>query len=90
LWTEGRRLQLEFPDEFARISSAALAPLEALLAAGRASGAFPETDPPRDARSIHAVTWDLVEARLGGGSDDVGTARSQVLRFCLPALGAGR
>jgi hypothetical protein len=88
LWTEGRRLQLEFPDEFERIFSAALAPLEALLEAGRASGAFPGADPARDARAIHAVTWDLVEARLSGGSDDLATARAQVLRFCLPALGA--
>jgi AcrR family transcriptional regulator len=88
LWTEGRRLQLEFPDEFERIFSAALAPLEALLEAGRASGAFPGADPRRDARAIHAVTWDLVEARLSGGSDDLASARAQVLRFCLPALGA--
>jgi AcrR family transcriptional regulator len=88
LWTEGRRLQLEFPDEFARIFAAALAPLEALLEAGRANGAFPGTDPPRDARAIHAVTWDLVETRLAGGGDDLETARAQVLRFCLPALGA--
>jgi AcrR family transcriptional regulator len=88
LWTEGRRLQLEFPEEFARIFDAAVAPLEALLEAGRANGAFPGTDPPRDARAIHAVTWDLVEARLTGGTDDLATARAQVLRFCLPALGA--
>jgi AcrR family transcriptional regulator len=88
LWTEGRRLQLEFPDEFGRIFAGALAPLEALLEAGRANGAFPDTDPPRDARAIHAVTWDLVESRLGGGTDDLASARAQVLRFCLPALGA--
>ena len=88
LWSEGRRLQLEFPDEFERIFAAVLAPLERLLEAGRAKGAFPDADPARDARAIHAVTWDLIEARLSGGADDLVTARGQVLRFCLPALGA--
>ena len=89
LWAEGRRLQLEFPDEFERIFAAVLAPLERLLAAGRANGAFPTTDPARDARAIHAVTWDLVEARLAGDTTDLASARAQILRFCLPALGAG-
>ena len=49
LWAEGRRLQLEFPAEFERIFAAVLVPLERLLAAGRANGAFPTTDPARDA-----------------------------------------
>jgi len=88
LWAEGRRLQLEFPAEFERIFAAVLAPLERLLEAGRANGAFPTTDPARDARAIHAVTWDLVEARLAGDPTDLAAARAQVLRFCLPALGA--
>jgi len=88
LWTEGRRLQLDHPDEFARIVAAVLAPLERVLAAGLANGAFPDTDPARDARAIHAVTWDLVESRLAGGTDSLAAARAQVLRFCLPALGA--
>jgi AcrR family transcriptional regulator len=90
LWTEGQRLQNVFPAEFARIAGAVLEPLERLLDAGRASGAFPDTDPARDARAIHAVTWELVEARLAGGSDGVESARAQVLRFCLPALGVPR
>jgi AcrR family transcriptional regulator len=88
LFAEGRRLQLEFPAEFERIFAAVLAPLVRLLDAGRASGAFPSTDPARDARAIHAVTWDLVEARLAGDTTDLASARAQVLRFCLPALGA--
>jgi AcrR family transcriptional regulator len=89
LWTEGMRLQHEFPADFARIEAAVIEPLERVLAAGRADGTFPDTDPPRDARSIHAVTWDLVESRLAGDSIDIATARAHVLRFCLPALGAG-
>jgi AcrR family transcriptional regulator len=90
LWTEGNRLQHEFPAEFARIAKAVLEPLERILESGRATGIFPLADPARDARSIHAVTWEIVEARLAGRSDDaaLASARAQVLRFCLPALGA--
>jgi AcrR family transcriptional regulator len=88
LWAEGMRLQYEFPGEFARIEAAVLAPLERLLEAGRADGTFPATEPARDARSIHAVTWALVEARLAGDETDLAAARAHVLRFCLPALGA--
>ena len=87
LWAEGMRLQYEFPEEFARIEARVLAPLERVLAAGRADGSFPTTDPSRDARSIHAVTWALVEARLAGDETDLNAARAHVLRFCLPALG---
>jgi AcrR family transcriptional regulator len=88
LWSEGRRLQLDHPDEFARIVAAVLAPLERVLAAGKVSGDFPNTDPAADARAIHAVAWDLVEQRLAGGSGTLASARAHVLRFCLPALGA--
>jgi AcrR family transcriptional regulator len=88
LWAEGMRLQHEFPEEFARIEGRVLAPLERVLEAGRADGSFPETDPARDARSIHAVTWALVEARLAGDGTDLEAARAHVRRFCLPALGA--
>src|SRR5262249_26218376 len=88
LWTEGRRLQLDHPDEFARIVAAVLAPLERVLAAGLARGTFPECDPDRDARPIHPVPWALVERRLAGGGESLASARAQVLRFCLPALGA--
>jgi AcrR family transcriptional regulator len=88
LWAEGQRLQYEFPEEFARIEARVLAPLERVLEAGRTDGSFPTTEPARDARSIHAVTWALVEARLSGDGTDLATARAHVLRFCLPALGA--
>ena len=73
------RLQHEFPDEFARIEAGVLAPLERVLAAGRADGTFPSTEPARDAWSIHAVTWALVEARLAGdGTDRRYGARTRV------------
>ncbi len=90
LYTEGARLQHEFPSEFARIEAGMFEPLERVLAAGRAAGAFPATDPVADARSIRALTWQLVEDRLAGGDGDLANARAQVLRFCLPALGATR
>jgi AcrR family transcriptional regulator len=90
-WREGATLRGQFPAAFAAIVDAMLAPLERALARGRASGVFPDTDPARDARSIHAVVWALVEARL----DDADTAprtladaRAHALRFCLPPLGA--
>jgi AcrR family transcriptional regulator len=88
LSAEGRRLQHEFPDEFARIEAGVLAPLERVLEAGRADGSFPHTEPARDARSIHAVTWALVEARLAGDETDLASARAHIRRFCLPALGS--
>jgi AcrR family transcriptional regulator len=81
-------LQQEFPVEFARIRAALAEPLQAVLAAGRADGTFPATEPERDARFIRALTWELVDERLGGAALDVAEARSEILRFCLPALGA--
>jgi AcrR family transcriptional regulator len=81
-------LQQEFPDEFAAIRAALTDPLEALLAAGKADGSFPTTEPVRDARFIRALTWDLVEEQLAGAELDITVARDEVLRFCLHALGA--
>jgi AcrR family transcriptional regulator len=81
-------LQQEFPAEFAAVRAALTDPLEAVLAAGRADGSFPTTDPVRDARFIRALTWDLVEEHLSGAEIDVTQARNDVIRFCLHALGA--
>jgi AcrR family transcriptional regulator len=81
-------LQQEFPAEFATVRAALTDPLEAVLEAGRADGSFPNTEPERDASFIRALTWDLVEEHLSGAPIDVADARDQVLRFCLPALGA--
>src|SRR5471032_1003150 len=81
-------LQQEFPTEFAAVRAALTDPLEAVLEAGRADGSFPRAEPERDAKFIRALTWDLVEEHLSGTEIDATDARDQVLRFCLPALGA--
>jgi AcrR family transcriptional regulator len=80
-------LQQEFPAEFAAIRAALSDPLEAILVAGRADGSFPATEPARDAQFIRALTWELIDEHLSGGTVDVATARAEVLRFALPALG---
>ncbi len=86
---ESGELRSAYPVEFLAIAQAVCEPLARILEAGRASGAFPAADPEPDARSIHALVWNLVETRLaGGGIADPAGAREHVLRFCLPALGA--
>jgi AcrR family transcriptional regulator len=89
LWLEGSRLRNEFPQEFDAIVAGQLAPLVEVLRRGLADGTFPTARPEGDARSIHAVVWDLVERHLGGAQKlDRDEVRAHVLRFCLPALGA--
>jgi AcrR family transcriptional regulator len=78
---EGLRLQAEFPREFAAMEAGVIDPLVAVLRA------FPAADPERDARSIHAVAWALVEERFAGGTLTFEEAKAHVLRFCLPAIG---
>jgi AcrR family transcriptional regulator len=81
-------LQQEFPVEFAAIRAALTDPLEAVLAAGKDDGSFPATEPARDARFVRALTWELIDEHFSGSDVDVETARAEVLRFTLPALGA--
>jgi AcrR family transcriptional regulator len=89
LAAEAKRLQGEHPEAFAEIAAAQLQPLVDVLARGRADGSFPSTDPERDARTVHAVVWSLVEDALFGTVEaSRGDARTHALRFCLPALGA--
>ena len=83
-------LQQEFPVEFAAVRDALTGPLVAVLEAGLADGSFPNAEPRRHAQFIRALTWELVEDRLSGADVDVAGARDEVLRFCLPALGAAR
>jgi hypothetical protein len=49
--------------------------------------ALESPDPVRDARSIHAVAWEIVAERMRGSQLSRSSARAYVLRFCLPALG---
>jgi AcrR family transcriptional regulator len=89
LAAEAKQLQQHYPAEFAAIADAQMLPLVEVLERGRAGGDFPDADPALDARCIHAVTWALAEERLFGDSTlDLPAARAQILRFCLPALGA--
>jgi AcrR family transcriptional regulator len=78
---EGLRLQAQFPREFAAMEAGVIDPLAEILRA------FPAAHPERDARSIHAVAWALVEERFAGGTLTRDEARAHVLRFCLPVLG---
>jgi AcrR family transcriptional regulator len=89
LAAEAKRLQGEHPEEFGAIASAQLAPLVEALERGRADGTFPQAVPARDAATVHAIVWALVEQQLyGTGEMTIDEARLQALRFCLPALGA--
>ncbi len=86
---EASILRSAYPAEFVGIHRAVYEPLIRVLEAGLADGTFPGTHPEEDARSIHAVSWTLIEVHLGGGGlPDLTSARAHVLRFCLPALGA--
>ena len=78
---EGARLQGEFPAEFAAIVDGVVEPLVEVL---RAMG---NDQPERDARTIHAIAWQLVSEKLGGSAISAADARAHVLRFCRPALG---
>jgi AcrR family transcriptional regulator len=78
---EGIRLQAQFPAEFAAIRASVLDPLADVL---RDLGS---PDPERDARSLHAVAWEIVAERMRGSEMSRASARAYVLRFCLPALG---
>jgi len=84
LATEGARLQAEHPAEFASILAGVVEPLAEVL---RSAGT---PDPERDARTVHAIAWDLVVEKLHGGHVQLAGARAHVLRFCLPALGLAR
>jgi AcrR family transcriptional regulator len=61
-----------------------VAPLVAILEAGKRDGSFPAAQVPADAQLISAVAWDAA----GLGSAAAGAAdRDAVVSFCLRALG---
>ena len=66
-----------------------VAPLLAILEAGKRDGTFPRADPANDAGTIHRLVFGLVmEAVVDKPRLDREAARAHVLRFCLSALGA--
>jgi AcrR family transcriptional regulator len=73
-----------------RLGFAALIdPLVKLLNDGRADGSFPAAEPERDARTIRAVVWEIMDwARTDTSRVTRRDAVAHALRFCLPALGA--
>jgi AcrR family transcriptional regulator len=81
LLREGARSQADFPSEFAVIVAGTVEPLEDALRA------LPSPDPARDAWSIYAVTWELVQQKLRGARITRDAARAHVLRFCGPGIG---
>jgi AcrR family transcriptional regulator len=78
---EGLHLQAQFPQEFANIVAGVIDPLVAVLRL------VPTDDPERDARTMHAITWSLVQEKLAGGKLTRDAARAHALRFCLPVIG---
>jgi AcrR family transcriptional regulator len=63
-----------------------IAPLIDVLEAGLDDGTFALTVPERDARSIHALVWDVM--RWGPRVISRAEAVQHVLRFAAPGLGA--
>ncbi len=59
-------LARRFPDEIDRSMRRQLEPLETAIAAGLATGAFPQAHPVDDARAIHHLCSGLIADRLTG------------------------
>jgi AcrR family transcriptional regulator len=78
---EGLRLRARFPREFAAIVRGIVEPLTEALRR------IPSAAPERDARSMYAVTWELVADKLAGGKLTREEAREHAVRFCLGAVG---
>ncbi len=79
-----------YADEMRRASALVMAPLERLLADGRADGSFPLADPAADAPLIQSVAW--AAAGLNPTRQEVPSraeAARHVRSFCERALGAG-
>jgi AcrR family transcriptional regulator len=80
LANEGLRLQAQFPQQFAAIVAGVVDPLAAALAS------LGDRYAERDARSLHAIAWALVEDRLAGGTLTRDDAAAHVRRFVRAIL----
>jgi AcrR family transcriptional regulator len=66
-----------------------VAPLRAVLTAGREDGSFPLTDPEPDAVTINGMAWSVMDDFVEGATRfPLEAAVDHILRFCLPGLGA--
>jgi len=78
-----------YAEESAHAAKLLLAPLEALLAAGRRDGTLPLADPAADAPLIQSVVWAAAGlSPLRAKAASRAEATRQVKAFCLRALGA--
>lgn len=83
-------LQSELPEFFEKIMKRLMTPLRELLADGRESGQFPHAEPERDAVAIFLLTNAvMLEALDGRRWMTEAEANDLILRFVLPAVGAG-
>jgi AcrR family transcriptional regulator len=65
-----------------------IAPLQRVLEAGLLDGSFPDAIPVRDAPTIHAMVWGIIEWYRVERRLSRTEALSRCMRFALPALGA--
>jgi AcrR family transcriptional regulator len=79
-----------YDEEEAALRSSLTAPLLRALERGSLDGSFPTTDPLPDADAIFDLVWSVAHPQRRSRSTGPARAKDQVLRFCLPALGAGR
>lgn len=85
------RQTVGYDREEASLRDGLIFPLLQALLRGSADGSFPATDPLPDAHAIFDLVWSLASPHVRRLRPmDRDEARSHVLRFCLPALGAER
>jgi AcrR family transcriptional regulator len=89
LGSPGAMRAVGYADETRHAASLLVAPLEALLAAGKDDGSFPLADPATDAPLVQSVAW--AAAGLNPLRETIapraGSVRA-IQSFCLRALGA--
>lgn len=89
LGSKAARLAVGYERERADAVELLTEPLVALLDEGRRDDSFPATDPEVDAWMIYAIVFGMMDRPPGQRlARTRREAVAQVLRFCLPALGA--
>jgi AcrR family transcriptional regulator len=76
-----------FEDEEESLRTRLIAPLSEVVRRGRDDGSFPTAEPVTDANTIYDLVWSVAHPLRRSPSSGRAEAVSQVLRFCLPALG---
>jgi AcrR family transcriptional regulator len=83
------RQAVGYEAEEASLQDRLVSPLLEAIRRGSADGSFPKTDPFPDAYSIFDLVWSVAGPQVRRRRPiDRERARSHVLRFCLPAVGA--